>query len=181
MSSADIPRWQPDDLLVPAVLAGSCTTTMEDLSLADQAWVCLQLKDAGYTAEFTAERMRCSVRMVRARISDDVGQVMRRYMDTAEHFDQTHRMSSSEVTRLARELAEAERDRDRYLGERNRLIDRAMSGDGGPVFPCGCPRSRYNTYTAPKTGKQGCRHHRTLAQQRYRERRRSRVASSAGG
>lgn len=170
MTSADIPRWQPDELLVPALLAGS-TTTMDDLTLADQAWVVLQLKDAGYTAEFTAERLGCSVRVVRGRISDDLGQVMRRYIDTAEHFDREHQMAHGEVQRLARALAEAERDRDRYLGERNRLIDRAVSGEGGPVFSCGCPQTRYNTYTAPKTGKRGCRHHRTLAQARYRARR----------
>jgi hypothetical protein len=172
VTSADIPRWQPDELLVPAILAGSSTTTMDDLALADQAWVVLQLKDAGHTAEFTAERLGCSVRLVRARISDDLGQVMRRYMDTAEHFDREHAMAHGEVQRLARALGEAERDRDRYQGERNRLIDRAMSGEGGPVFSCGCPQTRYNTYVAPKTGKRGCRHHRTLAQARYRARRR---------
>jgi AraC-like DNA-binding protein len=168
--TADIPRWQPDELLVPAVLSRT-DTRLENLCLADQAWVILQLKDAGHTAEFTAEHLNCSVRLVRARISDEMGQVMRRYIDTADHFDQEHRMSASEVARLARALCEAERDRDRYLGERNRLIDRAMTPTTGPVFRCGCPKTRYNTYTAPKTGKIGCRHHRTLAQARYRERR----------
>lgn len=179
MTSTEIPRWQPDELLVPAILAGS-PTRMDDLSLADQAWVCLVLKDAGYTAEFTAERLDCSVRLVRSRISDDIGQVMRRYMDTAEHFDREHRMASGEVQRLDRALTDAERDRDRYLGERNRLIDLRMSDDtwSGPRFRCGCPMSKYNTYTAPKTGKRGCRHHRTMAQQRYRQRR---VATPVAG
>lgn len=170
MTSADIPKWQPDELLVPAILAGNRFITWDAMSAADRAWVALQLKDAGRTAEYTAEALSCSVRTVRAAISDDLGQVMRRYMDTAEHFDREHQMAHGEVQRLARTLAEAERDRDRYLGERNRMIDRAVSGEGGPVFSCGCPQTRYNTYVSPKTGKRGCRHHRTLAQRRYRER-----------
>lgn len=172
MTAADVPRWHPDELLVPAILAGS-RTRWDDLDAADRAWCALVLKDAGYTAEFTAERLGCSVRTVRSAIADDLGQVMRRYMDQSEVFDREHRMASGEVDRLARDLGEAERDRDRYLRERNGLIDRMMSGDGwqGPRFRCGCPRSKYNTYTAPKTGKEGCRHHRTLAQARYRERR----------
>ncbi|UXE04447.1 DNA binding protein [Mycobacterium phage Funsized] len=171
MTLAEIPRWQPDELLVPAILARQ-TTVMDDLSIADQAWVCLTLKDAGYTAEFTAERLGCSVRAVRSRIADDIGQVMRRYMDTAETNDRERTMAASEVARLAAALGEAERDRDRYLAERNRLIDRLMGDDwSGPRFRCGCPMSKYNTYVAPKTGKRGCRHHRTLAQARYRQRR----------
>lgn len=178
MTPRDLPdagRWSPDDQLIPAILAGSCTATMAGLTPADKAWVVLNLTDDGYTAEFIAERMACSVRLVRTILSNDLGLVMRRYMETAEHFDREHRMASCEVARLARALAEAERDRDRYQGERNRLIDRLVS-PVGPVFPCGCPRTKYNTYTAPKTGKQGCRHHRTLAQARYRERQRQRVA-----
>lgn len=170
MTTADIPRWQPDELLVPAILAGS-PTTMDDLTLADRAWVVLTMKDGGHTAEATADRLGCSVRLVRAIIADDIGQVMRRYMDTADHFDMEARMASSEVARLARALSEAERDRDRYHEQLGRAIDRLMTPDGLPTFRCGCPRSKYNTYTAPKTGKQGCRHHRTLAQARYRERR----------
>ena len=175
MTVSDIPRWHPDEQLVPAILAGNRFITWDRLSAADRAWCACVLKEAGYTAEFTAEALGCSVRTVRSAISDDLGQVMRRYMDQAEVFDREHLMAAGEVARLDRDLTEAARDRDRYLGERNRLIDRLMAGDGwaGPRFRCGCPRSKYNTYTAPKTGKQGCRHHRTLAQVRYRERTRA--------
>lgn len=172
---ADIPRWSPDELLVPAILAGS-RTTMADLGAADRAWAVLTLRDAGHTAKFIAEMMGCSVRTVYDVLADEVGQVMRRYMDTAEHFDQEHRMAASEVARLDRTLTETAMERDRYRDQLRRVLDQLMGGDSytGPRFRCGCPRTRYNTYTAPKTGKSGCRYHRTMAQARYRERQRAR-------
>ncbi|AXN53351.1 HNH endonuclease [Mycobacterium phage Thonko] len=172
MSDADdLPRWSPDELLVPAILAGS-PTVMSDLSLADRAWAVLQLKDLGYTAEFTAERLDCSVRLVRSIIADDLGQVMRRYIDQSETNTRESVMTAAEVKRLAAELAAAEAARDRYHGQLTRLLDDRREGRD-PVFrKCGCPKTRYNTYIHPKTGKASCRYHRRLAQRRYEQRRR---------
>ncbi len=172
MSETEVPRWHPDEHLVPAILAGNRFVTWDGLCPADRAWCAVVLKDRGYTAEYTAEALGCSVRTVRSAISDATGQVMRRYLDLSETFDRDRRMTTGEVSRLATSLSDAERDRDRYQDERNRLIDKLMATDDwtGPRFRCGCPKSKYNTYIAPKTGKAGCRHHRALAQARYRQR-----------
>ena len=168
----ELPRWAPDELLVPAILAGS-TTPMSELSLADRTWVVLELKDRGHAAEAIADRLGYQVRRVRGIAADDLGQVMRLYRETAENFARELGMNAAEVKRLARALAEAERDRDRYHDQLRRALDRIdalRSPTGVPVFSCGCPKTPYNTYRAPKTGKTGCREHRRLAQQRYRER-----------
>jgi hypothetical protein len=85
------------------------------------------------------------------------------------------------VARLARALAEAERDRDRYHGQLGRMIERHVTAEDAPKFRCGCPQTRYNTYVAPKTGKRGCRHHRTLAQAQYRQRQRNRAIAQLVG
>ena len=164
----DTERWSPDDLLIPAVLAGS-RTTMADLSGADRAWVVVGLYyDEGLTAEAIAERLDCSVRLVRAIAAEATGQVMRTYRDTIDAADMTHRMVQAEVARLSRELAEAQQAAVRYAAQRDRLLTQVMAK--GPVFGCGCPKTKYNTYTHPRTGKESCREHHRLAQAAYRER-----------
>lgn len=175
----DEDRWRPDDLLVPAILAGS-RTTMNDLAAPDRAWVVAGLKRLGYTAEFTAERLGCSVRSVRS-IWSDAGVIVALYLDEAENFGNTYRMADSEIKRLVAELAEVAGARDRYKAMLDRLLDAHLTGDVVGTFPCGCPRTKYNTYEAPKTGKKGCREHRRLAVARHRERQRGGVLRTVSG
>lgn len=166
-------RWRPDDLLIPAILDPRNCTVMADLSVADQAWVVAGLKRLGYTAEFTAERLECSVRSVRS-IMAGAGVIVMLYLDEADNFGDTYRMSEAELRRLSRELADATSARDRYKVQLDRLLDAHLTEGAVSTFPCGCPRTKYNTYIAPKTGKAGCREHRRLAVQRCRERKRTR-------
>ncbi|QPX62189.1 HNH endonuclease [Mycobacterium phage Indlovu] len=172
----DTERWSPDDLLIPAVLAGS-RTTMADLSGADRAWVVVGLYyDEGLTAEAIADRLDCSVRLVRAIAADATGQVMRAYRELVENGDMTHRMVQSEVARLARELTEAQQAAVRYAAQRDRLLAQVMAG--GPTFPkCGHAKTKYNTYRHPSTGKESCRTCHAEAQAAYR----ARVKASRAG
>ena len=58
-------RWHPDEQLVAAVLAGSAAR-MSDLNDSDRAWVVAGLMSAHLTAEDIADRLGCSLRLVRA-------------------------------------------------------------------------------------------------------------------
>lgn len=171
-------EWAPDEQLIDALLAGS-PTTMADLSAHDRAWAVAGMKLRGMTAEQIKERLGCSLRLVRAIAAEPGACMAKLYMIEREAFADTYRMTDAEIRRLARALAEAERDRDRAIAERNRLIERQL---GGPAFPkCGHPRTRYNTYKAPKTGKESCRRCHADAQARYEARRAGRLASSPAG
>ncbi|MBV9872053.1 MAG: hypothetical protein JO214_15670 [Frankiaceae bacterium] len=164
-------RWHPDELLIPAVLAGS-RTTMADLDGADRAWVVVGLYyDVGLTAEAIADRLDCSVRLVRSIAAEPAGRVMRAYRELVEAGEMTHAMTQAELKRLSRALADAQSEAVRYAGQRDRLLDKLMADGSVPTFPkCGHPRTRYNTYKAPKTGKESCRSCHADAQRDYRQR-----------
>lgn len=170
--------WRPDELLVPALLAGS-QTTMADLRPPDRAWAVAVMRDAGLTAEEIGHRLECSVRLVRS-IWSDAGVLAALYLTERENFGNEMRMVGGEVTRLTRELAEMTACRNRYKNQLDLLLDaHLLNGNTVMTFPCGCPRTRYNTYIAPKTGKAGCREHRRQAVARHREQRRRMVTTSA--
>jgi hypothetical protein len=55
--------WQPDDGLVEKVRLGGCG--IRDLTNADRAWVVVSLSALGWTAQDIADRMECSLRLIR--------------------------------------------------------------------------------------------------------------------
>ena len=167
-------KWQPDDQLIPALLAGSTSVTYAQMTRGDRAWAIAGLRRAGITAEAIAEQLACSLRQVRAVAAEPAAVLARFFMDEADVFENTLRMYQGDVARLDRERAEAEADRDRYLSQLRHMIDAAMTGEIGPSFPkCGHPKTWGNTYTAPKTGKTSCRMCHADAQSEYRERRKA--------
>ena len=167
-------RWRPDDQLVQAVLAGS-PTTMRDLAPADRAWVVAGLKRAGHTAEQIKDRLGCSLRQVRAILADPLTAVCRLLQEESEHFTNELRMAQAELRALTLEAREIAAARDRYKGQLFNLLDAHLTEGSVSTFVCGCPRTRYNTYVAPKTGKAGCREHRRQAVARCREKSRQGV------
>jgi hypothetical protein len=176
--SDDTPRWAPDDQLLPALLAGSTTIRYADLARGDRAWAIAGLRLNGVTAEAIADQMDCSLRQVRAVAAEPAAILARFYMVESEAFADTLRMLQGDLARLSRELTETAAERDRYKGHLGRMIDAALVGDLGPTFArCGHPKTRYNTYTAPKTGKTSCRMCHAEAQAEYRAR--LKAASSA--
>jgi hypothetical protein len=167
---SDAETWAPDEGLVPALLAGS-PTVMDDLSPCDRAWAVAVMKLDGMTAEEIRERLGCSLRLVR-QIASEPGAIMAKlYLIEREAFGDTLRMYQAEVARLDRERAEQASAATRYKAQLDRLLDRMMTGETGPIFhKCGHPKTRYNTYRAPKTGKESCRMCHADAQRRYEER-----------
>ena len=155
---------------MPAILAGS-PVVLAKLAPPDRAWAIANLRLLGYTADFIAERLNCALRTVRT-ISADAGVLVALYVSEAENYDMTNRMQQGEIARLAGDLGLAESARDRYRDQLRRVLDTLMTEGKVIAFPCGCPRTRYNTYIAPKSGKAGCREHRRLAVARHRARKR---------
>ncbi|QFP94693.1 hypothetical protein I5G59_gp73 [Mycobacterium phage LilMcDreamy] len=171
------PDWQPDALLVPALLAGS-PTRMDDLCGADRAWaVVVMTDDEGLTADEIADRLDCSLRLVRTVLAGPEVVLTRLYRAEVEAFERTLDMTGGEVQRLATALGETEADRDRIQHQRDRLLQSALAEREGQTFRCGCPMTRYNTYVSPR-GKRGCRKHRAEAVARHRARM---VGSQPGG
>lgn len=161
-------RWRPDDQLISAILAGS-STVMRDLLPADRAWVVAGLRRAGLTAEAISDRLSCSLRQVRAIAAEPLTAVCRMLQEESEAFAAELRMTREELRAAGAELHTAEAACARYKVQLSRLLDLHLALPS--VFSCGCPRTKYNSYIAPKTGKVGCREHRRLAVARHRERR----------
>lgn len=164
--------WRPDDMLVPALLAGS-PTVMDDLDGCDRAWaVVVMTDDEEMTAEAIAERLDCSLRLVRTILAGPEATLVRLYRAEAEAFERTLDMTQGEVQRLAAALYETEMDRDRLQVQRDRLLAVHLAERAGETHRCGCPVTRYNTYITPK-GHRECRKHRNLAVQRHRAKRKA--------
>lgn len=166
------PPWQPDEQLVPAIMAlSSSRPTMRELKPADRSWVVAGLHLKGLTANQIVDRLKpCSLRLVRAVLAEPMTKVCILYQREAGNFGNEYRMMASEVARLSAALAESEAETERVKFKLDRLLDLAITGEGGPTFRCGCPKTRYNTYVDPRTGKTSCREHRRLAVAAYRER-----------
>jgi hypothetical protein len=160
-------RWRPDELLVPAILAGS-PTVMRDLQPPDRAWVVAAMQREGMTAEAISDRLDCSLRQVRAIAAEPLTAVCRLLQEESEAFAAELRMTQEELRCRGIEARAAQAAADRYKLQLFRLLDIAMAPPS--TFPCGCPRTKYNSYVAPKTGKVGCRECRRRAVLRYRER-----------
>lgn len=55
--------WQPDEGLVEKVRTGGAS--IKDLSDADRTWVVIVLLSHGWTAQDVADRLHCSLRLIR--------------------------------------------------------------------------------------------------------------------
>lgn len=173
----DAKGWLPDYQLVPAILAGS-STTMADLTPPDRAWAVAGLLREGHTAKQIKDRMGCSLRTVRMVSAWAATTACGLLQAEAEHFADEQRMAQVELRRLTTALADAQAAADRYHGQLDRLLDSYLTGEAGPSFPkCGHPKTKYNTYTAPKTGKTSCRMCHCDAQRAYEARKASRAAT----
>jgi hypothetical protein len=147
-------RWEPDDQLVPAALAGG--KAMADLALPDRCWAVAGLTRAGITAPDIADRLGCSLRLVRSVRAEPMTQLCLRYMEETSAFTDELRLARSEQTRLAGELATTTREHVRIKGQLANLLDAHMLGAVG-TCKRGHPFTDYNTYVCPQSGKRSCR------------------------
>jgi hypothetical protein len=168
-------RWTPDEQLIERALVVSPGLRMRELSEPDRCWVVAGLRRRGLTAERIADLLHCALRTVRATLAEPATILAALYMVERETFADEHRMTASEVARLAAELTDAQGMADRYKLQLDRLIELHIMPS---EFRCGCPRDRYNSYVDPKTGKTSCRKHRRLAVARHRARKKQSGAQS---
>ena len=162
-------RWQPDDQLVPALLAGT-SRTMADLEGPDRCWAVAGLTLAGLTADDIADRMDCSLRLVRAVRAEPMTQVCLTAQTDAEHFAEELRLARTELARSATAHHAAVAENDRLRGQLDRMIA-AATGEP-PRCSKGHLFDRGNTYYHPRTGTRQCRTCHRERQQEYRDARR---------
>lgn len=146
---------------------------MADLSLADRSWVVAGLTLAGLTAKDIAERLGCSLRLVRSIRAEDMTQVCVLMQSESQNFADELRLSKSEHEVTRREAIEALAEAGRVRRQRDRLLDEKITG--GEVCSRGHQMDRYNTYVQEKTGKRFCRACKIKRQYGYRAGKRSEV------
>lgn len=164
--------WAPDDHLVTAVLAGS-TLTMDDLAPADRCWLVAGLITAGLTAEDIRDRMRCSLRSVRAIRAEPMTELARLMQNETSHFGDELRLARSELARERTTRRDAEAENARLRGQLDRLVA-TMTGQE-PRCSEGHLMDRYNTYVQASTGRRWCRQCHRDRQRAYRARVRERA------
>lgn len=142
---------------------------MADLSGPDRCWLVAGLTLARLTAEDIADRMRCSLRLVRTIRADPMTQVCLRMQTETSAFSDEIRLARSEhrASVLALEAMTAERDRLRL--QVDRLLSAAMLGEP-PCPRCGTPITGYNAYAW--RGRTFCRECHRVRQANYRARQR---------
>ena len=149
--------WQPDHQLIAAVLAQTrhhsaitCKT--------DKCWLIAGLTESErMKAEDIADRLKCSLRMVRTLLAEPRTKAFRMYFREASTFREELSLSQHELRVRTSELAGAQRDIARLKRQRDELIDAAKIGE--PIKMCkhGHLMTKYNTYEHPATGKKSCR------------------------
>lgn len=149
--------WEPDHLLVPAVLAAS-RPIATIAAKQDRCWLVAGLKVAGLTADDMADRLKCSLRLVRTLMAEPMTLVCRMYLAEADAFGEELRLVRHELAVRTRHL-ELERDEaERVRDQRDRMLDMVLTGE--PIAVCrraGHLMDKYNTYVHPKTKKRSCR------------------------
>jgi hypothetical protein len=142
----EIPRWTPDEQLIPAFLAGRKPTMA--LSPADRAWVVAGMTLAGKKAEDIADQVGCSLRLVRKIWADPMAQLCAFYQLQTTTFTDEIRLARSELAVMVRNAMEIQAELDRTKTHLANLI-------GPKRFRCGHATDRYNVYEC--NGKRYCR------------------------
>lgn len=170
-------RWEPDDQLISAVRCGNGSRRMSDLVDADRSWVVAGLTLAGLTAEDIADRLSCSLRLVRSVRAADMTQVCMILQRESLHFSQEMRLLESELAQVRRDLAAIGVDRDRLKGQLDRVLDARLVGQ--PVDTCGQGHLMVGWNVYWHGGRRWCRECHALRQRDYRLARKLGVAPRA--
>lgn len=158
-------RWEPDEHLVPAAKAGRLT--MADLAAPDRAWVVAHLTAEGMTAAETADRLGCSLRLVKAVRAEPMTAVCALLAAETAAFDGELRLVRSELAMASSANERAQRDLSMARAQLARLLYTGACGAGHEWTP-------YNTYLR-RDGKRHCRECARLRAQRYRDEKRGRA------
>ncbi len=118
---------------------------MADLSAPDRCWLVAGLTLARLTAEDIADRMSCSLRLVRTIRAEDMTQVCLRMQEETHAFSDEVRLARSELRSARAALTAVTAERDRLRAQLDRLLDSHAVG-APPCRACGTPIHGYNAY-----------------------------------
>ena len=146
---------------------------MSALPHPDRCWVVAGLTLHGLTAEDIAERLACSLRLVRSLRADDMTQVCMRMQQESDHFADELRLARSEHRATLATLASLRTEVTRLRAQVARMIEaRASNRD---TCSRGHDLTPYNTYR--HGGREFCRECHRERQAAYRAKRRTLQAS----
>jgi UDP-N-acetylmuramoylalanine-D-glutamate ligase len=152
--------------LIASVLANG-TVRMAKLDDADRCWVVAGLGRAGLTAQDIADRLGCSVRLVKAIRAEAMTELARMYQREASVFADEMRLALSELKFVRVECDAAKRELEMARQRIARTLLAQAAGEK-PCGQCGAAMDKYNTYV--HRGKRYCRACRRERQRRYEER-----------
>jgi hypothetical protein len=160
-------RWEPDDQLVPAVLARIRPYAMSDLTAPDRCWVVAGLTLHGLTAEDIAERLSCSLRLVRSLRAEPMTTVCMWAQREADVFSDELRLSRSEHKQVRLAHAAAVLEATRLRGQIARIVASQSSQTCVRGHDISSPYARYE-----RNGRSWCRECHRERQATYRARQR---------
>lgn len=136
-------RWEPDEQLIACAMNGG--RTMKDLAPPDRSWAVAGMTLKGLTADDIADRLGCSLRLVRSIRAEPMTVLAGLYLSEVDHFTDELRLRDSELRGLRVDLSEALTEAARTRDKLGRLLDAHMVG---AVDTChrGHPMTEYNTY-----------------------------------
>ncbi|UJE15725.1 helix-turn-helix DNA binding domain protein [Gordonia phage Ligma] len=158
---ADPIRWEPDEHLVPAARAGRLT--MSELPAPDRAWAVAHLTAEGMTAAEIADRLGCSVRLVKAVRAEPMTAVVALLVAESSSFEGETRLLRSELALTTRDVADLTSLVADLRAQIARLTGEARCRAGHTLTP-------WNTYVRPD-GRPECRTCIADRSRRYRQNR----------
>ena len=160
-------RWEPDEQMVPALLASGNPCTMADLSGPDRCWAVAGMRAAGLTAEQIADRLDCSLRLVRAVLAEPMTAVCSYAATETGHFADELRLARRERAIAEAAAADAAAEAERLNRQLGRLIEVAAE-------PTHCSHGHRltpgNVYVHPVSGRRWCKRCRARHSEEYRAR-----------
>jgi hypothetical protein len=134
-------EWAPDEALVERVRMIGCS--IRDLSTEDRAWAVVSLSEMGWTAQDIADRMSCSLRLIRNIKAEPLAAVMEYAVGMRAALLAAQGFARLIETCQARQLAEQAVELARLRRQRGELIEqltieRALAAVPSPVS--GSPR-----------------------------------------
>ncbi|BBC28617.1 hypothetical protein [Mycobacterium phage PR] len=149
-------RWEPDNSIVEVALSTpKSTRRMTDLSGPDRSWLVAGLTLWGMTAQEIADRLSCSLRLVRTIRAEEMTQVCYLAQEREAALTDEVRQLDMAARMLRRERDCALQEVARLRAQLDQVIDAHVTGVLETFPKCGHPKVGYNVYK--RAGRSYCR------------------------
>lgn len=161
-------RWEPDDHMIEAVLATPKSSwRMVDLSKPDRSWLVAGLTIAGVTAQDIADKLSCSLRLVRTIRAEEMTQVCYLLQLQVAGMNAEVRRAYLAQRAALQDATQARAETAKLRAQFDQVLDAHIAGTLKTFPRCGHPKVPYNVYKSQ--GREYCRHCRTVWDQNNRE------------